>query len=65
MGFTCIFGETSSLAMYRWSVGIDKYLTSILSVLIMVKNACIYYVRMRSVVVIQLPTLTAKEISLH
>ena len=52
-------------ARFRWSAGMDQYLTSMPSVLIMVRNACSYYVCMRSVVVIQLPTLTAKEMSLH
>ena len=43
----------------------DQYLTYMSSVLIMVRNACSYYVCMRSVVVIQLSTLTAKEMSLN
>ena len=50
---------------YRWSAGMDQYLTSIPSVLILVRNACKYYVCMRSVFVIQLPTLMVKEMSLH
>ena len=52
-------------AMYILSAGMDQYLTSMPSVLIMVRSACSYYVCMRSVAVIQLPTLIAKKMSLH
>ena len=57
-------GQTCN-ARYRCSAGIDQKLTSMPSVMILVRNACSYYVCMRSVVVIQLPTLTAKKMSLH
>ena len=50
-------------ARYRWSTWMDQYLTSMSSRLIFVRNACRYYVCMRSVVVIQLPILKAKEMS--
>ena len=60
---TCILGELGRLAMQ----GTDGALgwTSVPPVLILVRNACSYYVCMRSVVVIQFPTLKAKEMSLH
>ena len=38
----------------------DQYLTSMSFVLIMVRNACGYYVLMRSMVVIKCPTLKTK-----
>ena len=38
----------------------DQYLTSMPTVLILVRNACSYYVCMLSVFVVQLPTLTTK-----
>ena len=57
----CI-GQTCN-ARNSWSAGIDQYLTSMTTVLILVRNACSYYVCMHSVVVVQLPTLTAKEMS--
>ena len=52
-----------NLARYRWSAWMDQYLTSMSSRLIFVRNACRYYVCMRSMVVIQLPILKAKEMS--
>ena len=53
-------GQTCN-AIYRWGTGVDQYMTSMPSVLIMVRNACSHYVCMRSVVVRHLPTLRAKE----
>ena len=52
-------------ARYRRISGIDQYLISMPSVLIVVRNAYSYCVCMHSVVVIQLSVLTAKEMSLH
>ena len=52
-------------ARYRLGTGKDEYLTSMAPVLILVRNTCSYHVCMRSVVMLQLPTLMAKEVSLH